>query len=856
MEEEKKAGESMNNQKNQLRAGNIFVRKRITRLFQEAEDRSLIQVNAGAGYGKTQSVLSYISDLDAHVVWVSFTPMDNYTIHFWNEFSNSFESVNHELSDKIKKLRFPEDYISFHHFVKILAAEVYRDKPFVLVFDDCHIINNPAVTDFLSNIISLNIENLTVFLLSRDEVLFYKTYGSTESVYILTEEQLAFTLDEINEYFSQLNIVLPLHTINEIYKETEGWPIAVSLSALSILENPQVLDLPWKMRNQLLFDIIEKEIFSKHSPFEQKALIKLSLFDSFPSIFVEKLTNETGKDMEVLHFSNSLIRYNPHTKSYQFHQLFREFLQDKLFLLSEQEIRKVYEVAGKLFIELNMDMEALNCYWKLKDYETLLNIILKVHARLRRIPSDIGEFIMKIIESFPEDFVEKNPLVRNMYGLSWDWIGKFAKATLEYKKIIDDLKQKEHNEQNVLALGEAYLLLGLNCMLDGDISFCEHFSKAYQYLPEGSQILGKRWMIISSGAAITLKDGNEHEMEDWIRALEESSVHLEHLLHKSTYGFELIAKAEAAYYQSNFKDAGRYASQALYCGKEEILVDIVCNSYYILSKIAIAKGEYQQNIDALEGSKDYYIKYNTESAYITPEIAEGFYYSRIERLNRVPDVLINEQIYNKTYFVSLRTDRIIKANCMLTQEKFFELIPYLDKTEELYIASNQYIALIYVYILKAIVYYNMGDKEQLLSAFLKAYNKSYKNNIIMPFVEYGRYMRTLIYQIRSHEEVNIPEGWLDMIYSKATTYAKRLNYLRRQHDNMHFELQEKKSLSKLEINILIGMSHGLTREEIAESENISLNTVKSQIKNIYSKLGAINGMHAVSNAIEQGIINN
>ena len=53
------------------------------------------------------------------------------------------------------------------------------------------------------------------------------------------------------------------------------------------------------------------------------------------------------------------------------------------------------------------------------------------------------------------------------------------------------------------------------------------------------------------------------------------------------------------------------------------------------------------------------------------------------------------------------------------------------------------------------------------------------------------------------------------------------------------------SLSRREKDVLVGLCQGLTREEIAQTYNISTNTVKAMLPVIYDKLGATNNLDAV-----------
>jgi LuxR family maltose regulon positive regulatory protein len=56
------------------------------------------------------------------------------------------------------------------------------------------------------------------------------------------------------------------------------------------------------------------------------------------------------------------------------------------------------------------------------------------------------------------------------------------------------------------------------------------------------------------------------------------------------------------------------------------------------------------------------------------------------------------------------------------------------------------------------------------------------------------------------------------------------------------------------MEVLTGLSQGLTREEIAGLSAISVNTVKSTIRSIYNKLGAVNRADAIRIATALGLV--
>ena len=61
-------------------------------------------------------------------------------------------------------------------------------------------------------------------------------------------------------------------------------------------------------------------------------------------------------------------------------------------------------------------------------------------------------------------------------------------------------------------------------------------------------------------------------------------------------------------------------------------------------------------------------------------------------------------------------------------------------------------------------------------------------------------------------------------------------------------------LTAREIDILSDLYHGLSRSEIAINRDLSINTVKSTLGILYSKLGAENTHDAIRIALDQKLI--
>jgi LuxR family maltose regulon positive regulatory protein len=134
----------------------------------------------------------------------------------------------------------------------------------------------------------------------------------------------------------------------------------------------------------------------------------------------------------------------------------------------------------------------------------------------------------------------------------------------------------------------------------------------------------------------------------------------------------------------------------------------------------------------------------------------------------------------------------------------------------------------------------------------------------MLFIEQGNNMRTLagaaLKELKERgaadsevNELGIPVSWLEMVRSRATTYAKRIAYVRSVYLEKHSSRDDVQITSK-ELEILTDLSQGLSRTEISLTHGISINTVKSMLQVIYDKLGAEGAMDAVRIATTKRIL--
>jgi len=162
------------------------------------------------------------------------------------------------------------------------------------------------------------------------------------------------------------------------------------------------------------------------------------------------------------------------------------------------------------------------------------------------------------------------------------------------------------------------------------------------------------------------------------------------------------------------------------------------------------------------------------------------------------------------------------------------------------------------YALESACRFKSGDRKKSFLALKTACDLAQPNGLFLPFAELGRDMRNLSAAAleEGEEKTGIKREILERIHISASAYAKRLSLLKKDFPE---EDQIKQStfhiaLSPRERKTITGLYQGLTGEEIARENNLSINTIKSVIKRIYNKLGAFNKADAIRLALEQGLV--
>ncbi|MDR1596464.1 MAG: LuxR C-terminal-related transcriptional regulator [Treponema sp.] len=838
-------------------------RPQVYDLLEKAVKSPVVMVTAGAGYGKTQAVYSFVRKYNAVTVWLQLFERDNLGWRFWENFSRAFEFINRDFAEKLRKTDFPDTEQKFEQYLRIPNNDIDAVRKYIFVYDDFHLIHDPSVLRFIEHTVTTAFPNTSFILISRTEPgintvpLLSKGYLTR-----ISQDDLRFTPDETREYFRIQGLNVQSDVYTNVHRDTDGWAFAIHLAFLSIksalqsAEAPNIHSVASSVKRNI-FKLMESEIFSVVSENLRKFLIKISLIDQKTTDILSKLASP--EILDELGRIGSFVHYNPYLNTWRIHHLFLEHLQKKQGELSAEEKREVYITAAEWCAENNFKMDALSYFEKAGAYDKFLEI---VYSLPQLLPNRLAKFLLEILDRAPESLFRETPQASIVRMRILIVLERFEEASAGLLDIINRLEAEAPGIYNKRILKDCYANLGLigfvTCLHTRDYSYVRYFERSCHYYEvSGRADTGFQPVAPLSSYLCRVNSAKGGEIERYIRATAEMVSYVSRTNKGISYGMDDLAWAELAFFRNEREQAEQMAYQALYKAQEKNQYEIVSRAVFYLIRINLFKGNFEKIENLLVILEAQLEEPDYVNRYIYYDIHTGWFYSHIGQPDRLASWLKNDFVESDLSSLSFGLEVMVRGKYHYVRGDYRKAVWVIEKYKSKYGLSGFLFGKLAHLIMKAICLNALKDIPGAIRALEKAYALALPNRLDMPFLEQGKITQSLFIATLNYKDCSIPRDWLERMLRSSSAYAKKLYVVSERFRNRQYEdAVPPVFLSRRELLVFKGLSRGLTREELAKEENVSINTVKSIIKSVYNKLGAVNRADAVRIATSMGILKN
>ncbi|MDR1082377.1 MAG: LuxR C-terminal-related transcriptional regulator [Coriobacteriales bacterium] len=822
----------------------VLRRARVDSLLDQALTHPITTIVAGPGYGKSVAVYSYLRESEARAVWVQLSKSDNMPSHFWETFSLAIMSLNQKLATAMANLGFPESDEIRGYFAELLRDEFKLRFHYVLVFDDLHLLEEGPVLDFIvrmSRSLSKGISLVTIS--RRDNFPIAAELAQAGRLFRIDESELAFTKSEMLEYFEQMAVLPSTEVATGLYYDTEGFPFAVSLAARLLEKNPQDSDYVRTALKGSVHKIIDEQLFALISDDLKHFLLKLSLVKHLSPELIDEL--QGGQDaMNELANTSSLIRYDQYMHVYRLHHLLLGYLESKQDMLSKEERAEAYAKAAQWCDKNGYRIDALSYYRAMGNYDAIITIASTYPLVM---PLDIATELLEAFEQAPKELLHSNPAALILYPRLIMTVGRVDESIAlihEYIALLETRPSSANHDRMLMGLHNA---LGfakmITCPETNDFGFAQHFKDAMSYADTAARTSAKGSLVYNVGMyALRLGRAQVGDPEAYIEEVRQSVPCTTITLRGCMHGLESLVRCEYAYFCGQSAEATTHALHCIRDAREYGQVEIECRALYLLLRTYLQMGKYEQIMDVIAQLETLMNAQTFMNRYLFYEVITSWFFAMIGEVNRVESWLKSNLWTSGLNDLVSGMDDFAKLKYYLAIKDYDTLLAFVESRDTSFVVGK-----IGLMAARAVCYQRLGNQKEALVSLAQTYELARPCGLDMLFIELGNNMRSLTTAaLKSSDPVlsGVSTEWLETIRSRATTYAKRVAFVRSRYLEAHSSSADVQLTTK-ELEILTDLTHGLSRTEISVARGVSINTVKSMLTMIYEKLGAENAIDAI-----------
>jgi LuxR family maltose regulon positive regulatory protein len=256
-----------------------------------------------------------------------------------------------------------------------------REQPVVLVLDDFHEVDGCEVAADLDRLLAQAPPALRLVLVTRqDPPLRLPRLRLADGLSEIRQSDLAFTEHEAAQLLKHAGATLDAHEISMLCRRTEGWAAALRLAALSLRDHPQpeahVAALAASDRT--VADYLLGELLDRQPADLRAFLLRTSIVDALTGDLADALTEGCDGAARLADLVRRNAMVTPLGGSggwFAYHPLLRELLRAELSAQCRDELRTLHCRAGSWLAAHGREREALRHARAADDPELVVRIV-------------------------------------------------------------------------------------------------------------------------------------------------------------------------------------------------------------------------------------------------------------------------------------------------------------------------------------------------------------------------------------------------------------------------------------------------------------------------------------------------
>jgi LuxR family maltose regulon positive regulatory protein len=757
----------------------------------------------------------------------------------------------------------------------------------VLVIDDLHELSSAEALSQLEHLLSVLPSSARVVLSSRrDPPIRLHQLRLASEVAELRAGDLRFTLRETRELLAASGISLSDSGANALYERTEGWAAGLRLAVISLSGHPE----PDRFVNEFsgtdraIGEYLMAEMLERQPVEVQSMLLRTSVADRLNGELADLLAGRPGCEQMLLTLEDAnafVVSLDAQRSWFRYHQLLADFLRLELRRTFAEEVPHLHRKAAAWFADHGEVVEAIRHMLAAGDWPDAARLLTD---NLFSLTLDGHEgTIAALLPSFPTGASAEHPELALAHAATQLSQGRLEDASAHLAVAESHIETAAPSRHRRLAIATASLRLAL-ARRSGQ------FAEVVQQvnLLDASTAVGSRDLIGMDTEFRAVALMNLGIVETWSGQFDDAERHVnEGAMLAQRIGRPYIEVACRAYQAfpsttvslANARERGRYAialaerhglsdrpvlapafgsvagisiwngefdegEHWLRRGWEVARADIDPAAAVLLHMVTgmlhAGRGEHKLAIEALTAAVQAQ-SLLTGVHIFAPVIAEWLAATQA-RLG-MPDQARATLLGFSTEHEEMDDIDLAQAVISLAEGDPATALAILGDIQNMTPPPDfPAFALVEAHVIAGLAHLALGDRNAAAGTAEAALAAAEPDRLIFPFAMAGA--AELLDVVPAHRTAHgaLLADVVDLLRGAPALHTDR---------ELPPQLDE---LSPSELRVLRFLPTNLTRPEIARSLGVSVNTVNTHIRNIYSKLGASDRSSAVQQARELRLV--
>jgi LuxR family maltose regulon positive regulatory protein len=409
-------------------------RPRLNERLSRGAESALTLVSAPAGFGKTTLLAEWLavaSNDERSAGWLSLDQRDNDPVLFWTYLITALKTAAPGVGDgALSLLQSPQAPIEavLATLLNDLAALAHD---VVLVLDDFHLVDAPEVRDGIAFLLE-HLPPQTHLVISgrADPALPLARLRARGELVEIRAAELRFTPDEAAAYLNEvMGLALTAQHVAGLERRTEGWIAALQLAALSLRGREDVASFIANFAgdDRYIVDYLAEEVLNRQPPNVQHFLLQTSILDRLSGSLCDAVTGQEGGKalLATLERENLfLVALDDRRKWYRYHQLFADVLQAHLLDEQPANIADLHGRASGWYERNGEQSAAVRHALAAKDFERAADLVEQAIPEMSRTRQEAT--VHGWIDMFPDNVVRTRPMLSIGFAGAMLSVGELA----------------------------------------------------------------------------------------------------------------------------------------------------------------------------------------------------------------------------------------------------------------------------------------------------------------------------------------------------------------------------------------------------------------------------------------------